>query len=377
MFDVFQVAELLVDNVKEKYENEVCIVAYYGSCATGEATDTSDLDMFYIPDDGKSVPLYASFTFKELPFEFWPVTWKFAESIALGKQSYAVAPALIANAKILYSRSETDLKRFTSLQEDIIDMQKPEHKSILLKEALEIYKTVPFHFEKLVRSIRISDVSSIRVSALEFLNVSIDCLSLINQTYFDRAWWVNSEKLLRLEKRPLNLLELVRTISVSNDFEMIENAAQSLKDNIRELLVTEQKHIDDDHTFQDVFSGYYPGVVEYVNKILSACKKMDDIAVFAAATTLQKEISLMLSKSFDKGDFSSFNIYNEYRNSFDEHDLPDISSNILRGDFGSMLDQIKRLEVQMRMLFEGNQVSLNRFDEISELSRFIKENTEA
>ena len=142
-------------------------------------------------------------------------------------------------------------------------------------------------------------------------------------------------------------------------------------------MVTEQKRFDEIHSFRDVFSGYYPGVVEYVNKVLSACKKKDDIAVFAAAATLQKEISLMLSTTFDKGGFSSFNIYNEYRNSFDEHDLPDISSNILRGDFGSMLDQIKRLEFQMRMLFEENQVNLNRFDEISELSTFIKVNTEA
>lgn len=373
MVDVFKVAEVLVENVKENYGKDVGIIAYYGSYAIGEASETSDLDMFYIPDEGKTVPLYSSFIFQELPFEFWPVSWEFAEKIASGKQSYAVAPSLIANAKVLYARSEEDLKKFNALQKRIEELQKPENKRAMMKEAEEVYKVIPFYFEKLALSIKENDVTSIRTAALEFIDTSVDCLALMNQTYFNRVWWANDEKLQSFEIKPEKLLESIRTISTSEDFHEIEETALRLKEEIRELLLAEQKRLGEREPFQEVFKGYYPGVFEYTNKVRSACNKKNEIAMFAAATKLQNEMSLMLSSSYDETDDSSLRIYKEYRKTYDDLELPDVASHLHRGDFDIVSEKIQALDERAMKLMKGNAVAINQFEELEDLRVYINE----
>ena len=373
MVDVFKVAEILVENLKEGYGEDVGIVAYYGSYATGDASETSDLDMFYIPDDGKTLPLYSSFIFKELPFEFWPISWGFAEKIASGKQSYAVAPSLIANAKVLYSRSEEDLQRFKGIQKRIEELQKPENKRTMIKEAQEVYKTIPFYFEKLALSIREGDAASIRIAALEFIDISVDCLALINQTYFNRVWWADYEKLQSFEKRPESLLELIKTISNSEDFLAIEEAAVKLKGEIRDILLAEQKQLGKKYSFQDVFDGYYPGIFEYVNKVLSACDKKNEVAMYSAAAKIQNEISLMLSMCYAEAEYSSFNIYKEYRKTFDGLEFPDVASYLHNGDFSKISEQIKAFNDRALELIKENSMKLDKFEELEELRAFVKE----
>lgn len=56
MSDVFTVAKLLVDHTVKNYGQEVDVIGYYGSHARDEARDDSDLDIFYIPADGRNPP---------------------------------------------------------------------------------------------------------------------------------------------------------------------------------------------------------------------------------------------------------------------------------------------------------------------------------
>ena len=55
--DVFRMADLLVAGALATLAGEIDIISYYGSHAQGTATDTSDLDIFYIPADGKHPPV--------------------------------------------------------------------------------------------------------------------------------------------------------------------------------------------------------------------------------------------------------------------------------------------------------------------------------
>ncbi len=61
--DVFQVAEMLVAHAVEQHEDEISIIAYYGSHAIGTATPRSDLDLFYIPVEGSSPDAARSLVF--------------------------------------------------------------------------------------------------------------------------------------------------------------------------------------------------------------------------------------------------------------------------------------------------------------------------
>ena len=61
MVDVFEVARMLVSHAVGVYGDEISIIAYYGSYATGTAAHRSDLDLFYIPVEGKSPDAARSF----------------------------------------------------------------------------------------------------------------------------------------------------------------------------------------------------------------------------------------------------------------------------------------------------------------------------
>ncbi|MDP2857526.1 MAG: nucleotidyltransferase domain-containing protein, partial [Bacillota bacterium] len=82
MHNVFDVASILVSHAVKSHGQDIAIIAYYGSHATGRASPSSDLDMFYIPDEDKASTLGSQFVLDGLPYDFWPVSWQLAERIA-------------------------------------------------------------------------------------------------------------------------------------------------------------------------------------------------------------------------------------------------------------------------------------------------------
>ena len=146
MSDVFKIAEILISHAVRAHKDEVAIIAYYGSHARGLASPTSDLDIFYIPDEGKAGSLCSQFIIDGLPYDFWPVSWKFAEDIANARSErpWAVAASLIADAKVLYHRSQQDLTRFNALKARIAELTRPESRRIMVERALDEFKNTLF-----------------------------------------------------------------------------------------------------------------------------------------------------------------------------------------------------------------------------------------
>ncbi len=93
--EVREAADLLVSSTVARFGVEISIIAAYGSQAREEASPGSDLDIFYIPVEGRSPDAARSFVVGGCTFDFWPVTWEMAERIAAGRfREWAVAPSL-------------------------------------------------------------------------------------------------------------------------------------------------------------------------------------------------------------------------------------------------------------------------------------------
>ena len=212
MPDVFKTAEILVSHAVRVHKDEIAIIAYYGSHAKGLASETSDLDIFYIPDDGDVDSLCTQFVLDGLPYDFWPVSWGLAEDIANARRSWGVAASLIADARVLYHRSQSDLDRFNGLKKRIEELMSPDERKTMVERALEEFKDTLFQLGQVRLAISTGDTEGMRWACLKFVNIAINCLALINQRYFSKGWGDNMAEVLELPQKPDGLEDTVKGI---------------------------------------------------------------------------------------------------------------------------------------------------------------------
>lgn len=372
MTGVFEIASALVAHMQQAYTQDVAIVAYYGSYATGTASDRSDLDLYYIPDDGKASGLYRSFVVDGRAFEFWPVSWKFAEKIASGKHHWAVAPSILMNAHILYSRSDADLARFDALRAQIVSLQRPENKDTLVAYAWDTFKTAPFYLETLRLSRACQDLLGTRQRGYRLVNALLDCLALVNQSFLARDWTSDLEPVRNLPHRPEQMPELIETIMTSGDVAQIEHAAEDLLRATREILVHE-KHAKKGLSIpQEVFDGYYPAIHDYVSKIISACERRNLIKASYWTSMMQSEMGLMLAQINSQARLSDMNIYSEYGSYLSSLGWPNLVQVIETRDFGYIAEQAQTFARKAKDYLIANSVPLNVYETLEDAQAYIR-----
>ncbi len=368
MVDVFQVAAVFVDHAIKAHGDAVGIIAYYGSYALGMASPTSDLDLIYIPDDGKATTLAACFVLDDICFDFFPVSWARAEGFATGRTGWAVGPALIANAQVLYARTEADLARFNGLKAKIADLQKPEQKPQMVQRALDTFKTTVFHLGNLRLATLQGDFSSIRRAAWLVAMNAVECLALVNQTYFNRGWDANLAEILQLKTKPEMLETLLSILATATEPQQINQAAETLVQATREILLEEQRALATPSTVQAHFANYYPELHDKINKIQARCAADRPVDASWAAMFIQTEVALFMAQALQGIEYSDFNLYSEYADSYRHLGLPDL----MALDGASLAEQAKRFDQNIQAWLQQHDVSLNRLASLDELAQFLQ-----
>lgn len=373
MSDVFEIAEILISHAVRAHKDEVAIIAYYGSHARGLASPTSDLDIFYIPDEGKAGSLCSQFIIDGLPYDFWPVSWKFAEDIANARSErpWAVAASLIADAKVLYHRSQQDLDRFNALKARIAELTRPESRSIMVERALDEFKNTLFQLGQMRFAADGDDVAGMRWAGRKFVNSAVNCLALVNQTYFTKGWGANLSQVLAMVQKPDGLEDLIRAIIMPQDPGRMLEEADRLAQEVREILRTAQASISEPDDAQDVFKDFYFFVFEYKNKVLAACERRDVIAAGYAAFLLQEEICQLMNKVENGFYGTDFNLLGEYSGGYEKADFPDLLESASQGDLVELARQVRQLDQKVREWFESHSIELNILDSEEELRRFL------
>jgi len=372
MIDVFHVAALFVEHVRKAYADEVGIIAYYGSYARGTASPTSDLDLYYILDEGKAQDLYRSFVMEHLPFEFWPISWEFAEKIASGRHAWSVAPALLTQAEVLYVRSEDDLQRFNALKAKIHELQQPDRKNDMVRLAVEMFQPAASHLENLRLACNRQDMQGARWAGFSLMTTIVDCLALLNQASFPKFWTACAEQIFALPIKPEQFDALVKTISTSPEFSAIQQAAETLLHRTQNVLSQEHQAICTLKPANEELNGYYPAIKEYVYKILAACDKRNLINAAYWASKMQQELTEMLARIHTGIESSSLYSYGDYRRDFDQQQFPDLSQAISAGDFDRLATLVKRFDERAQEYFTQNSIPLHCMTSFKELRTFMQ-----
>ena len=373
MPDVFKVADILVKYASATHKDDIALIVYSGSYAREQASPTSDLDIFYIPDDGQAQSLSSQFVLDGLPYDFWPMPWSFVEAIAeaRGERPWAVAAALIADARVLYSRSPQDLARFNELQQRIADSIKPESHKFMLERALDAFKTTLFQLGQLRLAVSADDIKGVYWAAWNFANSVVNALALANQTYFTKGWGANFSQLGRLTRKPADLEELLTTIVFSSDVDTVLETADRLAHETRQCLVDAQAAIAQPVSPAELFTDFYPFVFEYVQKVLTACAGADKMAAAYAACQLQVEICQYLNQVEPGFYGSEFNLLGEYSSAYTQAGFPDLLESASTGDLKELARRATVLDRAISRWLDEQGIDRNLLKDGHDLRRFL------
>lgn len=356
--------QAFIKYVDEHHPEKVALIFTYGSYARGKRTPTSDIDLAYITETGKTDCLYNSFIYQGIGNEFWPISWQRLEKIADAEDHYPVAAPMLAYSKILWSRSETDLERFIALREQIEEYRKPEKKQFMINKALETYNLVYANIAKLSIEETLSGTRSLAIKTI------IDCseaLGYANQTYFTSGWVSNHKEVLALKHRPENLEKHIDTIITSPKAPEIRATAETLATETRETLLMIQRKNMKPSGLRKQLTDYYPGVKEYVNKIKTAETKGDRVKAVIAAYSLQTELRHMLSQNETGASNPGFNTPSETNQGYLNHGLPD-----LLAEPSKLSEHADKLDQATQRLYIKQEIDLNIIENLTEFTKKMK-----
>ena len=376
MLDVFKLADLFVAHAVQSHGNEVGIIAYYGSYALGEATPRSDLDLIFIPDEGKASSLAACFVLDGISFDFFPISWQRAERLANGSNGWAVGPSLIATAKLFYTRSEADRQRFEALQARVAELQSPAHRPQMVQRALDHFKVAVFHLGNLRLALVEGDFSSIRKAAWQVVLAAVECLALVNQRYFQRGWDANLAEILQLQQRPAELEAWIFTLATADDVKQIAEAAESLVAATRAILRREQSVTGTEKGVgkgvSSVFGDYYPELHDKVNKIVTRCENGNRVGASWAAMFIQDEVTRFIASAQGEANDESFNLYHEYAKHYRQLHLPELMQFTGGANAQKLAEQALRFDRGIQEWLKQFSVPLNTISDFDSFVQFLQ-----
>lgn len=375
MTDVFRVADILIIHAVASHGDELDLIGYYGSYAQGAATARSDLDIFYIPREGQNPPVNRCILVGGLLFDFWPITWETMAGFATGRlRGWACMPSLVYYAQVLWSRSEEATARLEDLKQQVVSLQQPEARPEMVRRALDKFGTVLTHLGTLRLAAASGDLTDTRDAAWRVVTGVIECLALVNQTFFDRGLNATLQQLASLPARPADLEALITTLATSPDAATLTAAAETLALETRRVLREAQASLPARSMVSDQFGSAYPEMNGAFAKVLSACDQGQEVAARWAAWGVQGGVAEMLATLRPgAGDHPDFNLYSEGAELYQEIGLPDLLA-LPPSDLQALTEQVSLLDTRVRAWLGEQSVDLQEFATVEAFERSLAPN---
>jgi predicted nucleotidyltransferase len=368
--NVFHVADALVSHIKANYPDDIAVIAYYGSYAQGTATRRSDLDFFFIPSTNKGYQASIQFIINDISFDFWPISWERAERMASFEDSKTT---IIADSKLLYTRSIEDQERFMKLRDTLSALQAPTNISMFVEQSESELKDVYVHLYKLNRAGASEDLTSCQIEAHGVLTKVLQSLALLNRSYFTKGFGKNNDQIAHFPIKPARLEMYMHTIMNSSKPKDILQACDQLTADTLELIIAQKEKCSDASSYKERMKGFYEEIKGTLDKIITACEMNDYETAFFSAIQAQDEIAYFLyfaEKGFWPGAFMTSSAYHVM---YKQAGLPLLVPLLQSDDLSNLQAATERLNSQMESYLIGKGVEINRFQTIHEFEEFLRE----
>ncbi|MBD3917295.1 nucleotidyltransferase domain-containing protein [Paenibacillus sp. PR3] len=369
MLDVFKVADALIDHIKQAFAEDIAIAAYYGSYAQGTATKRSDLDFFFIPASPRGYQASLQFIVDDISFDFWPISWERAERMASFQEPQTT---IIADCKLLYVRSDTDLEQFMKLREKTSSMQAVEQELTMIQKAeSELEKVYP-HLYRMTRAGNTESITSYRIEASSVLTKVLQSLALLNRTYYTKGFGRNMEQIIRLPLKPIRLMPLMQTIMRSRSSAEMVTACEELVAETASLVLEQKARHHTEPSYETRMKGIYEEFKGVLDKIITACETNDYDTAYFAAVHVQEEIAHFIAYAGTGQWNSSLVSTSTVQQAYMQLDLPELIACLNPQDMTPLQRATERLSEQLEELLRSKGVRINRFADVGEFESYLR-----
>jgi hypothetical protein len=264
------------------------------------------------------------------------------------------------------------LDRFNALKARIQELTRPESRQIMVGRALDEYQTTLFQLGQMRLAQAGGDLAGMYRASWELVNRAVNCLALVNQTYFSKGWGANWPQILEMPLKPQGLEQIMRNIVTPQDADNALQEADKLAKEVHGILLEAQASLAKPAAPKEVFDYFYYYVVEYKHKVLSACQRQDTLAAGSAALHLQELLCQLMNK-VERGFYgAAFNLLGEYAGGYARAGFPDLLTPASQGNLAELAEQTRLLDEKVREWFESHSVELGILASEDELGRFLK-----
>ena len=280
-----RLADWAIKAVETDYVDDVCLLLEHNSLRLER--DMSERSFsFYIPATNRANGLARTFIIDGIGYDLFPRSWERIENMADVKEYNTTC---LANAEILWARSDEDRQRFLSLQARLAaNLQNPaymrERAAKWLEHARDIFTDTLF--EERTYKVR-ENVGHI----CDLLSIAV---AFINMRYFKHGQTNQLQELEKMENVPPGFIPLYRDIIAQPCPDVQKRLCHQMITITKELLETKTQPSSPDFT---ELANWYQELCYTWRRVYHWCDANDHVNAYLWCCMLQNEVDEVGAKN--------------------------------------------------------------------------------
>jgi len=196
-------ADWAIRKIETEYQDDVCLLLEHKTLRLEKDQDETSFS-FYIPATSRANGLARTFMIDGIGYDLFPMSWERIERMADVKDYNTTC---LADAEILYARSDDDRRRFTSLQARLrANLQNPQY---IYNRTLEWLNTVMELFQNTLFEERLYKVRENAGYICDLLSIAV---AFVNGRYFMHGQTNQVAELQAMQDIPKGFTDLYERI---------------------------------------------------------------------------------------------------------------------------------------------------------------------
>ena len=276
-----KINQTIIDSIIKKAKmvcpDSLALIGIYGSIATGDEYDKSDLDLLILINDDDGWKLGCGFILDDtnIGYDIYCTNWDMLKGDAECNHAHL---SKLLNSKIVYVQDESALKKLEEIKADVLDFLKSDNRYEKAREAL---KNAKLAFTETCLS---NGISEARTNGACVINYLLDTVMLYNGMYFRLGIKRTFKELEPLNISPL-FVENINTIIHSKAVDEIMLSLKAMLLYVEDYISVANKR--EKPSAQNIAGSYEEMYSNWRNKIEEAANNGDVFSSFMNLCSLK------------------------------------------------------------------------------------------